>query len=185
MLKKTLSNLGHIALMLVLGFTIYYYFLSPNLLNSKNTSSEFNALSTQSIFAAKLPNENGMTQNLSHYKGKIIVLNFWATWCPPCREEMPELSELNIEYKNRNVVVLGIAVDELGLVKEFSNSTPVSYQLLVAENDGMALGENLGNNKGVLPYTVIINQEGKVVNTFFGRINKSLLLTTLSTLFPH
>jgi peroxiredoxin len=98
---------------------------------------------------------------------------------------MPELSELNIEYKNRNVVVLGIAVDELGLVKEFSNSTPVSYQLLVAENDGMALGENLGNNKGVLPYTVIINQEGKVVNTFFGRINKSLLLTTLSTLFPH
>jgi thiol-disulfide isomerase/thioredoxin len=185
MLKKTLSNLGHIALMLVLGFAIYYYFLSPNALNGNNTSSELNTLSTQAIFAANLPNESGVTQNLGQYKGKIIVLNFWATWCPPCREEIPELSELNTEYKNKNVVVLGIAVDELSSVKEFSKATPVHYPLYVAENDGMAFAENLGNSKGVLPYTVIINQEGKVVNTYFGRINKTLLLITLTPLFSH
>ena len=113
------------------------------------------------------------------------MLNFWATWCPPCREEMPELSELYTEYKNKNVVVLGLAVDELALVKEFSVKTPVSYPLFAAENEGMELGNSLGNDKGVLPYTVIINQNGAVVDTYFGRINKSLIETAILPLLSR
>ena len=119
--------------------------------------------------------EDGELLDISANKGEIYFINFWATWCPPCREEMPELSELYTEYKNKNVVVLGLAVDELALVKEFSVATPVSYPLFAAENDGMVLGNDLGNDKGVLPYTVIINQQGVVVDTYFGRINKTLL----------
>jgi peroxiredoxin len=98
---------------------------------------------------------------------------------------MPELSELNSEYKNKNVVVIGVAIDDLSLVKNFSKLTPVSYPVYVAENDGMILAENLGNNKGVLPYTVIINQSGGVANTYFGRINKLLLITSLTPLLSH
>jgi thiol-disulfide isomerase/thioredoxin len=174
MLKKILSNVGYLAIMLALGFAIYYYVLSPNAA-LKNSAADYSKLSTQALFASKLPNPDSINQDLSQYKGKIIVLNFWATWCPPCREEMPELSELYTEYKNKNVVVLGVAVDELALVKEFSVATPVSYPLFAAENDGMVLGNDLGNDKGVLPYTVIINQRGVVVDTYFGRINKTLL----------
>ena len=126
-----------------------------------------------------------MSQDLNKYKGKIIVLNFWATWCPPCREEMPELSQLYAEYKNKNVVVLGVAIDELGLVKEFSQNSPVNYPLFVAEDEGMNLGGKLGNDKDVLPYTVIINKDGLVVETYFGRINKALLETSLRPLLSN
>lgn len=179
MLKKILSAIIYLALMMALGFAIYHYLLSPN-----TASSQTSELNTQTLFAANLPNENGVNQALKQYKGKIIVLNFWATWCAPCREEMPELSQLYTEYKSKNVVVLGIAVDELALVKEFSLATPVSYPLFAAENDGMNLGIDLGNDKGVLPYTVIINADGSVVKTFFGRINKSLISSTLKPLLP-
>ncbi|MES1986832.1 MAG: redoxin domain-containing protein, partial [Pseudomonadota bacterium] len=110
MLKKILSNVGYLAIMLALGFAIYYYVLSPNAA-LKNSATDYSKFSTQTLFSSKLPNPDGINQDLSQYKGKIIVLNFWATWCPPCREEMPELSELYTEYKNKNVVVLGIAVD--------------------------------------------------------------------------
>jgi len=181
MLKKILSVIGYLAVMMSLGFVIYYYVLSPNGA-IKHSNNEYSTLSTQAFFAAHLPNENGLNQELSQYKGKIVVLNFWATWCPPCREEMPELSQLYDEYKNKNVVVLGLAVDELGLVKEFAQATPVSYPLLAAENDGMTLSLNLGNDKGILPYTVIINSDGRVIKTFFGRINKSLLSSILNPL---
>jgi thiol-disulfide isomerase/thioredoxin len=184
MLKNTLSNLGYLAAMLGLGFAIYYFALNPNS-PLKNPQSNLDAFSTQAFFGAKLPNENGVSQDLSQYKGKIIVLNFWATWCPPCREEMPELSELHTEYKNINVVVLGVAIDELALVKEFTQESPVSYPLFAAENEGMELASNLGNNKGVLPYTVIINTQGNVVNTYFGRINKTLINEAILPLLAH
>lgn len=179
MLKKILSVISYLLVMMALGFAIYHYLLNPNKVSTLTSTPN-----TQTLFAAHLPNENGVSQALSQYKGKIIVLNFWATWCAPCREEMPELSQLYTEYKSKNVVVLGIAVDELALVKEFSLATPVSYPLFAAENDGMNLGVNLGNDKGVLPYTVIINADGSVVKTFFGRINKSLISSTMKPLLP-
>ena len=172
MLKKALENLGYIAIMLSLGFAVYYYVLNPSS-PLKNLNADYSALSTDAFFTSKLPNEKGINQALSQYKGKIVVLNFWATWCPPCREEMPELSELHTEYNDKNLVVIGVAVDELALVKEFAQDSPVSYPLLVAENAGMELSSNLGNHNGALPYTVIINANGKVVQTYLGRIDKS------------
>ena len=110
------------------------------------------------------------------------MLNFWATWCPPCREEMPELSELHTQYQAKNVVVVGLAVDELALVKEFALATQVSYPLLAAEDEGMQLASELGNSQGVLPYTVIIDKDGVVQKNFFGRISKALLSEALEPL---
>jgi len=184
MLKKQLTKLSFIALMLGLGFGIFYYFLKPaDAPSALNEGAE--KFSTQPFFAAKLPNENGVNQLLSQYKGKIIVLNFWATWCPPCREEMPELSQLQQQYQNKNVVVLGIAVDEVGLVKAFTQATPVGYPLVADENAGMDLAITLGNDKGILPYTVIIDANGRVIQTFFGRISKPLLEHALAPLLMH
>lgn len=184
MLKKILSNLVYFAVMLCLGFAIYHYFLRPNK-ELAHSTIENKTLSSAAFFAANLPNEDGVKQVLSQYKGKIIVLNFWATWCPPCREEMPELSELYKEYQQKNVVVLGVAIDEQKLVKEFVQATPVSYPLFAAEEEGMTLGSGLGNDKGVLPYTIIIDTQGNVIKTYFGRISKSLLETTLASLTTH
>lgn len=180
MLKKTLSRIADLAIMLGLGFAIYYYFLSPD-----HDSQDIKNLSTQALFAANLPDQHGVNQAIQQYQGKIIVLNFWATWCSPCREEMPELSQLHTEYQDKNVTVLGIAVDEPSAVKTFTQSTPVTYPLLVSEDAGMALGSSLGNDKDILPYTVIIDARGNVAKTYFGRISKPLLDATLTTLLTH
>ena len=184
MLKKIFRAILYLAIILSTGFALYFYYLKPNL-SANSAKNQLVSISTEALFESSLPNEKGLVQSLKQYKGKIIVLNFWATWCPPCREEMPELNEIYSEYRNKNVVVLGIAIDELGLVKSFSDATPVSYPLFAAENEGMGLSTNLGNSKGVLPYTVIINSDGNVIKTYFGRISKPLLKTTLNPLVQH
>jgi peroxiredoxin len=140
---------------------------------------------TQALFAANFPNENGQQQSLKQYAGKIVVLNFWATWCEPCREEMPELSSLHDAYKDKNVVVLGVAVDDVGNINEFSKQTKISYPLFAADDAGMSLAANLGNSKSVLPFTVILKADGSVAKTYFGRVTKPLLEQALLPLINN
>lgn len=174
-LKSSKLNIIVIAIILLLsiGFGFQYYL--------KNGPKQNNA-STQALFAATFPDENGKPHSLKQYAGKIVVLNFWATWCEPCREEMPELSDLHYAYKNKNVVVLGVAVDEIAAISEFAKETKVSYPLFAADMQGMDIAQQLGNDKSVLPYTVIINADGTVAKTYFGRVTKPLLEETLAKL---
>lgn len=176
MLKKTLITIACLGLLISLGLAVRHFSV-----NSGNNTT----INTAPLFTASLIDAQGIKQNLTQYKGKIIVLNFWATWCPPCREEMPALSQLYQEYQNKNVVVLGIAIDELALVKDFLLSSPMNYPIFIADNESMELGTELGNDKGVLPYTVIINADGNVIDTFFGRISKPLLETTIQASLPR
>jgi thiol-disulfide isomerase/thioredoxin len=177
MLKKTLSITGYLLTLIILGLAVRHFAINPMINNP--------AINSAPLFAASLTDSQGVKQNLNQYRGKIIVLNFWATWCPPCREEMPELSQLQQEYKNKNVMVLGIAEDELAAVRTFLQSYPVTYPTFIADNENIDLSTNLGNNKGVLPYTVIIGEDGTVIDTFFGRITKPLLEKSIQNLLPH
>jgi len=177
MLKKTLFILASLTLLISLGLATRHFSVSRI---NNNTN-----INTALLYKTSLIDTQGTKQNLNQYKGKIIVLNFWATWCPPCREEMPELSRLYQEFQNKNVVVLGLAMDDLALVKDFLQTSPVNYPIFIAENESMELGTELGNNQGVLPYTIIIDADGNVIKTFFGRISKPLLEETLKTLLPH
>jgi len=173
MLNKLLSPFGSIMLVICIGLATSYFI-------SNNTNvQERHGESTQVFFAATFPDANGKPQTLKQWQGKVIVLNFWATWCPPCREEMPELSELNAQYQDKNVIVLGLAIDDVKLINEFAKETKISYPLLAAEEGGMDLASSLGNNKGVLPYTVIIKADGTIAKTYFGRISKQQLEETL------
>ena len=155
-----------------IGFGFRYYFQGPHSEHGGNQA-------TAALFAATFPNENGQPQNLKQYAGKTVVLNFWATWCEPCREEMPELSSLHEEYKNKNLVVLGVAVDDVAAISDFVKETKVSYPLFAAETQGMDIAAGLGNDKSALPYTVIIKADGSVAETYFGRITKPLLKEAL------
>ena len=183
MLKKIISSLGYLAMMLSLGFVIYYYVLNPNS-PLKNINSDFSGLSTKPLFAAKFPNENGVIQDLNQYKGKIIVLNFWATWCPPCRDEMPEFSKLHQQYQHQNVVVLGAAADELAAVRHYLAASPVSYPIIVGDMDAMSLSSHLGNVQGALPFTVFINTDGIVAHVHLGRISYAQLEKELNRILP-
>jgi len=132
-------------------------------------------LSSAAFYAASFPDSNGKVQSLDQWRGEILVVNFWATWCPPCREEMPELSKLHEHYQGKGVVVLGIAAEDVAKISEFIKETQVSYPLLAGDMEAMNLGNALGNNKGVLPYTVILDRNGNVAKTFFGQVNHGML----------
>jgi peroxiredoxin len=177
MLNKLPGYLLNIAAVVVIAlgvFGIRYYLFSP-----ESTSEVPSQVSTQPLFAAKLQDENGEFQALGQWKGKLIVVNFWATWCPPCLEEMPELARLQDKYRDQNIVVLGISTDELDKIQEFSSEHPVSYPLLSGNLEAMELGISLGNDKGVLPYTVIIKSDGTIAKTYFGQVDQKLLEQTL------
>ncbi|PPC88131.1 MAG: redoxin [Methylotenera sp.] len=179
MLNQVKTPLFYLALIASFGFAIFYFFLNPQTQLGKESSQ---GMSTQALFTANFPDENNKPQPLSQYEGKVVVLNFWASWCEPCREEMPELSELNLAYDDKNVVVLGMAIEDVAAINDFLKETKVSYPLFAADVQGMDIAASLGNDKGVLPYTVIIKTDGTVAKTYFGRITKPLLEQTLKTI---
>jgi thiol-disulfide isomerase/thioredoxin len=177
MVKKTLSFIGYLLLVAVLGFAIRYYFLGPY-------TQTGDGLSSKAFFQASFADEKNVQQSMQAYQGKILVVNFWASWCPPCREEMPELSALNQQYQSKNVQVLGLAIDDVETILTFQKENPTSYPLFSAEIQGMELASSLGNSQGGLPYTVIIDANGSIIKTYLGKISKPLLEKTLSELLP-
>lgn len=170
MLKKSLIY-GLVVLLIVLsGLALRHFVLTP--------AGGRSDLSTQTFFAAAFSDADGRMQPMVQWQGQAIVVNFWATWCPPCLEEMPELSRMHSQYRQQGLVVLGISSDEPGKIREFAAKTPVSYPLLSGELAAMPLSESLGNNKGILPYTVIIAPNGSIAKTYFGLVNQTLLEQT-------
>jgi len=137
------------------------------------------------LLDARFSTLDGKEVALKTWRNKVIVLNFWATWCPPCREEMPELSKMQDQYKNQNLVIIGLSTDDLETTKTFIQSNPVSYPLLAGDMQAMNFAESLGNNQGVLPYTVVIDEKGHIVKSFFGRVNQSLLEKTVIPLLKN
>lgn len=166
-----------ILLMVVLGSGFRWLYLNRHQFMATESALPSEA-DVAPLWATALPDHTGKTYPLAQFKGKPLILNFWATWCEPCREEMPEISALASAHPE--IVVLGLAIDEAAAVHEFIESTPVSYPLLIAENEGMPLAETLGNHKGVLPYTVVISAQGEVTQIFFGRVNREMLRKALS-----
>jgi len=159
-LKYALSALA----IIVLGLGVRHFIWGP----TPNLSPEV-------LYSTSFPDSNGKMQPIGQWQGKILVVNFWATWCPPCREEMPELSRLQESYQANDGIVLGIATEDVAKIREFTKETRVSYPLLAGDMEAMNLGTALGNNRGILPYTVIIGRDGEVVKTFFGQVNMAML----------
>jgi thiol-disulfide isomerase/thioredoxin len=114
------------------------------------------------------------------WKNKTLVVNFWASWCPPCVEEMPLLAKLSSESDASKVQFIGIGIDSPSNIREFLTKTNVPYQIIVGGLDGSNWGEKLGNEQGALPYTIIISPDGNKVFSKLGKlteddVNKSIL----------
>lgn len=178
-MNKLTERIVTLLLVIGIGFGIYQSFLKPKAKPESQAQSEQQRYSTEGFFTLALQSPTGEQAVLKRYEGKVIIVNFWATWCPPCREEMPDLSAVYEQYQDKNVVVLGLAIDELEAVKTFQTETPVSYPLYIAEDEGMPLSAQLGNRKGVLPYTAIIDNSGQVAWTFYGKVDQKMLQTAL------
>ncbi len=110
---------------------------------------------------------------LSSLRGKPLLLNFWATWCPPCVKEMPMLDAFYQANRARGWQVVGLAVDSPTPVRDFLKRVPVSFPIGLAGMEGSELSRGLGNPSGSLPFTVVLNKEGRVVVQKLGSIDEA------------
>jgi peroxiredoxin len=127
------------------------------------------------FFAQTFPDADGTPQPLAQWRGRVLVVNFWATWCPPCVEEMPDLQAVRDEYRGRGVEVVGIGIDNAEKIRAFRDRMNLRLPLLVAGAGGSQMGQALGNLSGALPYTVLIDRDGRVAQRKLGQIKPAEL----------
>jgi thiol-disulfide isomerase/thioredoxin len=123
-----------------------------------------------SLWTLKFATPSGHQLALNTLRGKPLVLNFWATWCPPCVEELPLLSRFFQENAAKGWQVLGLAVDQLDPVKHFLEKSPVSFPVALAGLPGVELSKSLGNLSGGLPFTVVLGSDGLVAHRKMGKV---------------
>jgi thiol-disulfide isomerase/thioredoxin len=132
------------------------------------------------LFAATLADPQGQPQPMAAERGRVLLVNFWARWCGPCREEMPELVQLHQQFRGKGVRVLGIAVeDEAGPVAEFARKQGIDYPIRLAGSQGFSLLQGLGNSRMGLPFTLVIDRSGRISYQKLGRFNKNELAAAL------
>lgn len=136
--------------------------------------------SIDELWTLSFPDPSGHPQALSQWRGQVVVLNFWASWCAPCREEMPDFVDLRSKYQPKGVEFVGIAIDNSANVSQFFQQLSVNYPILIGEGAAHALTRQLGNPSGALPYTIVIDRNGKVVLKHLGRLPRDTLENTLS-----
>lgn len=110
---------------------------------------------------------------LADFKGKPLVLNFWATWCPPCITELPLLDRFHLEHQAQGWTVLALAVDSPTPVREFLRKRPLAMPVGLAGLDGVEFGRSLGNRQGGLPFTVVFGSEGTVRSRKLGALKEA------------
>ncbi|HZV65817.1 MAG TPA: TlpA disulfide reductase family protein [Telluria sp.] len=134
------------------------------------------------LFAEKMNDVKGTPQALSQWQGKALVVNFWAPWCGPCVQEMPELSALAAESAGKNIHIIGIGIDSPTSIADFAAKFKIAYPLYVAGMSGTDLARAFGNTAGGLPFTVLIGADGQVKKTYLGRLKFDQLKADMAAL---
>lgn len=128
------------------------------------------ASSSLPILDLVLNDLQGQPQSFAQWRGKLLIVNYWATWCLPCREEMPGFSRVQEKYRDKGVQFVGISIDSAAKIAEFVKATPVSYPLLIGDIGVMENSAALGNTRQALPFTAVFDRQGKLVSTKLGRL---------------
>ncbi len=136
----------------------------------------------KAIFGVSLPDTEGRNQALDQWQGKVLVVNFWATWCIPCREEMPEFIKAQSDLGQRGVQFVGIAIDKEDKVADFAKELKLNYPALIGGYGALELSKTLGNRVGALPFTIILDRSGQIVHTQLGPIKDEKLRSIVGQL---
>jgi thiol-disulfide isomerase/thioredoxin len=129
------------------------------------------------VVPARLPDFSledlsGKSISISAWSGKSLVINFWATWCAPCRREIPLLKTLANEWAGRNLMVVGIAVDQRDKVQQFARQFQIDYPVLIGEQDALDVAAKFGMDSPAFPFTVFTDRRGEVVALFVGELRR-------------
>ena len=137
--------------------------------------------SIKAFFANPWQTSDGKSANSENWRQKVLVVNFWASWCPPCVEEMPTLDKLQQEFLKQNVLFVGIGIDSPSNIREFLEKTSVSYPIVIGGLEGSNISKQMGNAQGALPYTVIVNTQGKATSSKLGKISEEELRSAIKS----
>ena len=154
-------QLSVIAIVALLSLVGGYQYSNTGNNNSDNNSK----VQTPEIWPDfSLYDQEDQLRHAKEWNGKVLMINFWATWCPPCRSEMPAFQQLYDDYKDKGFTIIGIAIDNKQSVIDFVDPLGIEYPILMGEEEGIQLAKDYGNHLGALPYTVIIDRKGQVTH---------------------
>lgn len=140
------------------------------------------ATASDALFALNLPDLENKPQSLNQWRGKVLVVNFWATWCAPCREEIPIFVKLQEKYRTQGLQFIGISIDQADKTSEFSRNFGINYPSLIGTFDTIDISRQAGNKAQALPYTVILDRKGKIVATELGGLTQEKLEAWVNSL---
>jgi thiol-disulfide isomerase/thioredoxin len=133
------------------------------------------AAAATGLMTARIPDLEGKPRTLDEWRGKVLVVNFWATWCGPCREEIPAFIKVQQQLGTKGLQIVGIAVDQTDKVRPYAAEMKINYPILVGDTDAIDLARQAGNRLGGLPYTVIFDRQGMAIHSQLGGITEQKL----------
>lgn len=132
----------------------------------------------------KVNDLDGKERTQKDWAGKYQLINFWATWCPPCVKEVPLLIDLQKQFGERELQIIGIATDDVDAVKAFAEKYQINYPLLVGEMNTTLAAINYGNGLGALPYSILVSPEGKPLYNLLGELEHESITAVLDQHLP-
>lgn len=171
-MKRPARMLAILAVAILAGLAGY---LTRQHGRSDTAGIEIPADAGRALLATRLPDADGNMQPLEQWRGKVLILNYWATWCPPCMKEIPDFASVARDFAREPVQFVGISIDRIENVKAFDQRIDVPYPLLIAPPQALEATSRLGNAAQALPFTVILDARGEIAHLKLGVLNKSEL----------
>ena len=155
----------------VVGASAAWWKFQPHALSGPSAQAV-----TDAFWASSFDTPDGKPLAMSSFRGKLLMVNFWATWCPPCVEELPLLDFFYQENKDKNLQVVGLAVDQPSAVRTWLQTRPLNFPVGMAGLGGTELSKSLGNTSGSLPFTVVFSPAGVLLHRKIGKVTPEELV---------
>ena len=135
---------------------------------------------TSPLLEFSLPDLSGKQRSITEWQGKIRIINFWATWCPPCLKEIPEFIKLQNQFNDKDLQFIGIAIEDKQSVEEYLSTIDINYPILIGGDEAITLSQQLGNIVNAVPFTLIIDRQGQIIHRQPGELSKEKILEIIS-----